>query len=408
MPIVYTPAGIIMDKNRKKPSSSGGSSLGFSPAQRAKPSGMGARADSGWSVPTTKKPAARSTSGGNELFNALMGMLTGGAPQYDERLARIEAQSAVNAKYDPQINEILRMMAGTKSRAGQNKAELGRMFGALSQGMLAEIPATKLNYDAAQKSGNAQYDQLQQQIKGSYDESRKEQMDLFKQLNIEAAAPDALQGQSKDEAFYKAQAATDKQANWTNLEQLQQATQNYHTEMAGSAKFEGAERQADVMSQLEEMLGQYQGKLGDLRSAKQNDLMGALSQMQQAASKQQSDYQNQQFSRMLQLGNFKLALDKHNTAGSTAPKSGLSGAASYLGSNLGTNPSAAKELMEILSGGISNPSPRDVQIPGSKSLRTLRPEEMAARVKDVAARRGYGPLEQSMIYNAALTYYGKY
>jgi hypothetical protein len=353
-------------------------------------------------------------SQGNDLYQQLASMLSGPAPSIDTSLLEQQASSQVNAKYDPQIAELQRMMGQSTTRANTSKAEIGKMFAALASADMGDIAGINKSYGNAEASTKTSYDQLKSQIADEYTNARKQQMDEFKRLNIQAAAPDAFAGQAKDQEYFSNQTALQGQSALAALTEMQQAGVQNSRANSEAARFEGSTRQADITSQLNDLLQQYGGKIGDLRAAKSSDLSGALAQLQQQAVQAQQQAQQQNFQNLLSLGNLKVGQDRLalDTAKANQPHTaqlkGLQGAASYIANQLPSNKGEANDLMTILNGGISNPSPKDIQLPNSTQARYLNPEEMAARVKNEAARRGYGPLEQQIIFNAALTYYGKF
>lgn len=342
----------------------------------------------------------------SNLFDILMQLAMGQG--LDPKELSKQAMAAASQQYDPQIEELKREMGITEQHAGRSQQQIGQMYGALKQSDLADIPQIDEMFNQSKNKVGQQYQQLGNQVSSQYANAQKQQMDLMKQLNIQAAAPDALKAQQSDQAFFQGQQGQSKQDTLDAMSLLQQGADDYSRQGSEIAGLEGNNRQADVMAALQDYMTQAQGKVGDLEAQKQNGYTSALSQLAQ----QQQQGQQTQFGNILQLAKmqYEMQHDQDVLAQQKTgkqPTSGPLAAAGYLGQ---ADPSQAGNLNGFLlsllqqepftSGQMKNPfDPTRSQ--------QLTPEAAAQLAVQQAASQGMSPQSQQELYMAMLAYYGR-
>lgn len=347
-----------------------------------------------------------SPTDGQSLFDLLTQLAMGGS-QNDPAAMSKQAMDMAAQQYDPQIEELRRQMGITENRAGSDRQQIGQMYSALQGADKADIPVIDKMFGQQRNTVQNDYKQLGNQVSSAYGDAQKQQMDLMKQLNIQAAAPDALKQQGTDLAFFKGQQGQSQQDTQDSLKLLQTGADNYSTQGAEIAGLEGNNRQADVMSQLADYMTQAQGRVGDLQNQKQNAYSTALGQLGQ----QQSQTSQNQFSNMLQLAKLQFEQQQADQQAQQAQnpqyKSGPLAASQYLGQ---ADPSQASNLNSFLLQTLQGspfttgrvPDPTD-----SSRSTSLTPEAAASIAVQQAAAQGMSPQSQQELYMAMLAYYGR-
>ncbi len=342
-------------------------------------------------------------SGGQSqsLFDILTQLAMGGN-QGDPAAMSKQAMDMAAMQFDPQIAELQREMGITEHHANDSKQQIGQMYSALQGADKADIPVIDKMFGGQRNTINNDYKQLQGQVSGAYSDAQKQQMDLMKQLNIQAAAPDALKQQKTDQAFFTGQQGQSKQDTLDAMQLLQTGADNFSTQGAEIAGLEGNNRQADVMSKLQDYMTMAQGKVGDLQGQKQNAYQTALGQL----GSQQQQGSQQQFSNLLQLARMQMEMQQQQGQDKNY-KSGPLAASQYLGEN---DPSQATNLNSFLLQVLQGQPFTTGQVPNpgdpSKSS-ALTPEAAAQLAVQQAAAAGMSPQSQQELYMAMLAYYGR-
>lgn len=350
-------------------------------------------------------------AGGADQGQSILDILTQLALQQNRgdpnEMAR-QAMAAASQQYDPQIEELKRQIGITQGNAHESQDKLGQMYGSLQKADLADIPVIDQMFNKSGQDLNAQYKQLGDQVTGQYADAQKQQMDLMNQLNIQAAAPDALKQQQNDEAFFQSQQGQSKQDTTDAMKLLQTGADNFSRQGSEIAGLEGSNRQADVMSQLQDYMTQAQGRVGDLENAKQNAYTTSLGQL----SGQQSQQGQNQFNNLLQLAKFQYEMQHENQQQQQQQqqgqyKSGPLAAANFLGQN---DPGEASQLNSYLLQVLQGQPFTSGQVPNPMDPtrgQQLTPEMAAQLAMQQAAQEGMSPESQQQLYLAMLAYYGR-
>jgi hypothetical protein len=315
-----------------------------------------------------------------------------------------QAMALASSQYDPQIAEVENAMALANRRAGRNKAELGNMFSSLSSDLQGDIPDIQQMYKQDKAESQSGYNQLQGQIKDQYAQSAAEQEAMMQRLNIEAAAPDILPEQQRDRDYFTQLAAQDAATEQRALGTEERGAVNYTQQGSQIARSEGTSRQADLMTQLSDLLSQYEGQIGGLRSAKQSTYLSSLlgmenDQQTNAIQSAQRDFEN--YIRMIQLGR-DLKKDSSPNA-PTSVKSPADVANRVLG--MGLPQQNAQRVQDVFMSAISS----DPQILGGTGVfgQSLPKEAMAQRVVEAGRQAGMSRPELNALQTVALEYFGR-
>lgn len=315
------------------------------------------------------------------LMEQLQQRLAGIQPHYTPLdILQKQANSTVNAQFDPQIQALLGEMSGTKTRATKNEGTAKSMYNALAQDFTSQLPGMQRDMKASQDAVTQRYQQAKGELQQQYDQQKNSQSDTLKQLGIQAASQDAQSQAATDQNYFQQQQSQD--LNQTNdaLQQQGAAQQDYQQNLASTSQQAGVNTAQDIASQLEQYLQGANSQLTGLKGQKSNSLAALMSQLQQADHQQaQTNYQNE-FSNFMALNNFQLSASKNqndaavqaeqlaqaqqkidqtaNGAGMFKGTSGMSGMSNFLASKYGNNTDQAAKVSSIVSSVLSNP---DVQ-----------------------------------------------
>lgn len=337
------------------------------------------------------------------LQSALEQMIRGSAAggMSDKEIARLINQS-VSGTFNPQIKAIQQEMGSAKKRAKTARADLKALYNDLSGYYDSRIGASGKMYGVAQRGAQARTEGLKNAITQDYTERLKEQVDMYKSLGIEAAAPSATEGQYADQASQLATADMSGNAEAQALAVQQQGDQTYWNEGAAIAQLEGTEQQTNVITQLQDYLNSQGSSLAGLKGQKSAAYSQAMLEAKQKKSDQAAQRQNEIWNRMMDLARLKQSAARSSGSGSEkTPTKGIAGVAAYLGSQR-----LANEFQTSMQQATTwNQSPQAKQYYGGQVPNT--PEEMAQVIRDNAANRGLSPDDQLKLWQAALVYYNK-
>lgn len=315
-----------------------------------------------------------------------------------------QAMAAADAQYNPIIAQLEAAMGSAQSRGQRNKTEIGNMFSALSTNLQGDVPGIQQQYAEDKAQSQQGFDQLQQQIHSQYDQSAAEQEAMMKRLNIEAAAPDVLPEQQRDEDYFSQLAARDATIEQSALGKEERGAVNFTQQGSQIARTEGTQRQADLMSQLAELLNQYQGQIGSQKAAKQSaymsNLLGLQSDQQSSAVESaQRDFEN--YMKMIQLGRDLKKDETGKSAGAVKSPADVAGRA--LG--MGLDQSNAQRVQDVFMSAIGS----DAQILSGISTfgQAVPKEALAQRVMEAGRRNGLSSKELNALQTIALEYFGR-
>jgi hypothetical protein len=320
---------------------------------------------------------------------------------------RAQAHAAAASQYDPLINALQREEGAATNRANVGKAEIGKMFSALSSSLQGDIPAINQQY-AGDKAQTAKlYNDQKTAVKQQYAKSQADQAAMMKQLGIEAAAGSVLPQQANDANYFVNMAGQENATQQSALGQEQQGAVTYTREGSQLARTEGTQRQADLAAQLRDLLAQYQGKIGDYRAAESQAETSGLGQLRSQMMKDAYDRADRSASNYMDMINLGRALKKDEQSGAkaavTSTKSPADVASRAL--SLGMNPHQAQSIENVFLSTIGS----DKEILSGKGIfgYNVPKEELAKRVVEAGRAKHFSQPALNTLMTIALEYFGR-
>lgn len=365
--------------------------------------------------PDPLPPSQPQDSGGGSNIDAILQQLQAlqdpSRYMMDQASIERQARSAASQQYDPIIAGIRNQMGLATDRGNRNKATVGQMFNELSGSIAGDLPKVQQQYDSTIQNTDKRYADLQNQIQGTYNDSRSQQEQTMKRLNIEAAAPQVLDQQNKDQAFFtnrsKEQGATTADA----LTQMKQGAVDFTNAGAVNSKKEGVQRQSDIMTQLSDMLGQFEGQVSANEAAKAQAYTSGLQSLSsqaatQASTKAQNDFQNYIASVNLGRGlqSDQLAqLKQMQSTIPTAVKSLADVAPRAMG--MGLPAPSAQKLQSAFTTGLGDPLV--IASVDPTTGQQLSAEAKATRIREQGQQQGLSQQELNALQIMALEYFNR-
>lgn len=218
------------------------------------------------------------------LYESLLGMLTGSVGVDEADLMR-----QVRGALDPIYNE---RIATARETAGEGKEDIRGMYRALASDYERLAPEQAEQAAEAQQQVEDLYGELRTNIEGNYARIAEEQGDLFKQLGIEAAAPEVLNPQSEQAvaAMNRAEElGTQQQQRYMDIGNIDET---YYREGAPLASLTSANRVSDLMGQLQNFVGATEA---ERTAGIQSSYTQLLGQAQNRAAQMQAQQQGMLF-----------------------------------------------------------------------------------------------------------------
>jgi hypothetical protein len=394
------------------------------------PQGGGGR---DWGPVTTTRsanPADINGSFGRYRNQAMAGALSGsGAPNIADILTQLQglqdpsryladndtlnrqARFSANAQYDPAIEMLRQEMTAAQERGARNKNQIGNMYQSLSRDIESDIPEIAARFGQSRARTDTGYDNLRSQIDTTYADVQADQEELLKRLNIEAAAPDMLKDQGRDRAYFQNMAGQNAQVMDDALALEQTGATEFTQKGSQLARVEGTNRQADLMTQLEDMLRQYSGQISAQEIARENSYQSALAELMgqnqsQASERAQRDFENYikvtELGRGLRSDELK-ALTERGGATSVV-KSPADVPARAL--NLGLDQNAAQRLQNVFSSTVLSDPVITAGIDPTYGT-ALSKEALAQRLVEAGRASGLSQQEVNALQAIALEYFGR-
>lgn len=347
----------------------------------------------------------------DDILKQLQGLNDPSRYMADQNSLMQQARASANAQYDPIIAALRKQMGLATERGNRNKAALGQMFGELSNNLKADVPVVQKQYADTRGQTDAQFDQLKGNIKQTYADANQQQEDVFKRLNIEAAAPAVTEQQTRDQAFFQNNADKEKQTLRDVLTTQEGGAVNYARQGGEIAIHEGTERQANLMQDLSDMLSQLEGQVGANEAAKEQSYTSALGQLQSQANESASKRAQSDFNNYIATINLGRGLKSDQLAelkamsnqGTTATKALSDVAPRAL--SMGLDQTGATRIQNSFMAGLSDPSVQAGMDPDTGS--SLSPEARAARIVEAGRQQGLSSAEINALQNIALEYFGR-
>lgn len=348
----------------------------------------------------------------DQILQQLMALQDPSKYMADDASLHAQAASQAGAQYDPVIAALRNQAKAASDRGNKNSGIVKQMFSDLSDRTAQELPQIQNQYQQTADKSAGQYDQLKQSINDQYANSQKEQEDMYNRLNIQAAAGDVLPQQQRDRDFFVNRASTDAQTQQSALTTERQGAVDYTNMGSQADRNEGVQRSADILSQLQDLLNQYDSQIGANQAAKsqaENSLYMQLQNQNRSGAAEQAQRAFQNYISATNLGR-SLSNDefdhmlKLQGKGTTGVKS-LADVAPYALS-LGLPQTSAQNIQNVFSQTLMT-DPSILAGVNEDTGQALPAEAKAQRILEAGHAAGLSQAELNALQDMALQYFGR-
>jgi hypothetical protein len=323
--------------------------------------------------------------------------------QPDINALSAQARSAADAQFNPVIAQLRAQAASAQQRGERGKQEIGNMYGALSSNIASRVPVIEEQYAGTKQETEGQYQQLRDSIANQYNTSMQEQEEMLKRLNIEAAAAGTMPQQQRDRDYFTNVAAKEGQTAQTALGMEERGATEFTSRGSDIARFEGTNRQADLMAQLADYINQVNSEIGSTESAREAAYNTNLSELQAGFSENAQRRAQQEFQNY--IASIKLARELQGDMGGASSVKTLADVPSRA-MGLGLIPQDAQAVQDVFSQAVGG----DEFILGGLNTQSGTPatkEALAARVVELGRQQGMNRQQLNALQLAALEYFGR-
>lgn len=385
--------------------------------------------------PKPKPPSVNPSIGSNaqRILDNLSGVTSGigqranssGMPSLAEIMSRLEALqdpsrymmsrdelmrqavAGASAQYDPVIAQLRNAQRQAQTRGESDRQALGQMFGQLSASLNADIAPLEQKNAQTRQGVQDQFANLKQSINQTYDDAQKQQEEMMQRLNIQAAAPEVLGKQERDQAYFVNRANTDENTATTALDQESRGNVEYTRRGAEVANVEGTQRQADLMAQLSQLMNAYQSQIGANEAAKGAAVQKMFGELSGQANDQAFKLSQRDFDNYLQ--SIQMGRMLNNDALSRLGKGNVQKASSLAdiggrAMTLGLPSSSAQKIQNVFQTAVGG----DQRILGGLNPDTgqaLNDYQMANYVVEAGRAQGLSQAELNALQAIALEYF---
>jgi Txe/YoeB family toxin of Txe-Axe toxin-antitoxin module len=285
-------------------------------------------------------------------------------PSYRTPLDQLkeQAQSQINAQYDPTIQMLQSNIGSTTKKNHQSQADAKSMYNSLAQDLASQLPAITNQMKQAQDSASKRYSDAASQSQHDYSQQANQQQQILNQLGLQSAQQDASAQNQSDEKYFQNQNNLQKQQSLDALQQQGQSAETYQHNIADTSRLAGTNAAQDLASQLQDYLSQANSQLGGLESEKSSSLSALINQMQAADAQNAQSQRQNQIDNLMKMYNFQLDTQKEmdnqqKNSNLFKGTSGPSGAANYLAQSLGSDRSGtASQILQLINDTMADPN----------------------------------------------------
>jgi hypothetical protein len=231
---------------------------------------------------------------------------------------------------------------------------------------------------------------------------------MLQRLNIEAAAPGILPEQQRDRDYFTNLASKEGQTAQTALGMEERGNTEYTRRGSEVARIEGTQRQADLMSQVRDMLDALQGQVGANEAAKSQAISSGLLSLQGQAQNQARDSAQRDFDNYLKSISLGRDLWKDQQSMTGKPVTSVSSPADVGGRALtmGLPQQSAQQLQDVFMSSIGS-DPRILAGLNTDTGSALSKEQLAAYVVEQGRQKGLSQSQINALQTIALEYFGR-
>lgn len=228
-----------------------------------------------------------------DLYEQLLSMLTGPVGVNTEDLMG-QVRGQFDPIYDARRQAIENMMGRASERTGRERTEVEGLYNDLAEDYERLAPEAAEQAEEGQEDVERLYGQLASNIEGTYSRISNEQADLFKQLGIEAAAPDVLNPQAQQAAARTSDAQSLGAINEQRYEDIGNIDESYYRQGSPLASLTGKNRSSELQYQLQDYLAGREDDIVGLEAERTSGIQQAYTQLAQQAQAQAAQQQQSQ------------------------------------------------------------------------------------------------------------------
>lgn len=208
-----------------------------------------------------------------------------------------DALNQVGGSYQAALGNIDSEEAQARSRQKQGDAQLAAMYAALQRDIGKNRGVISKDYGDSISASKGQTAATTGAISNTYKQTNNELAQLFSQLGIEAAAPDALMGSNQDRGFLSGIANINGQSDVNRLGRDRAASLSFNTAQQNIAGLSGKEKRSALMTQLNDALTGF----GQQRNSIHGQMADAINSRQYQLEQDAMNRQNQLSELMLRM-----------------------------------------------------------------------------------------------------------
>jgi hypothetical protein len=348
----------------------------------------------------------------DQILQQLMALQDPSKYLADDASLRAQAAAQAGAQYDPVIAALRNQATAASKRGNQNSATVKQMFSDLSDRTAQELPQIQNQYQGTMDKSANQYNQLKQDINAQYDNSQKQQEDMYNRLNIQAAASDVIPQQQADRNFYTNRASTDAQTQQSALTTERQGAVDYTNMGSQADRNEGVQRSADILSQLQDLLNQYDSQIGANEAAKSQASNSLYMQLQNQNKSSAADMAQKQFQNYIAATNLGRNLSNDEFSHMMALQGKQSTGVKSLGDvapyalQMGLPETSAQNIQNVFSQTLMT-DPSILAGVNADTGQALPAEAKAQRMLEAGRAAGLSQAELNALQDMALQYFGR-
>lgn len=260
------------------------------------------------------KPKPKMPNATDQFINQLMDVAQSqfGLNQADYETALQDSADQIKKAFASEIGAVRASNAGARKDAKNANKQLGAMYRALQRSYNRTAKGEdKAGTRLSNKVTNVA-NQAQDTIQNSANDALNQQAALAKGLGVEAAIPEVTAAQQSN-VQKQVEGVVNRGQRAANDVLKYSGNQHRFLVRGGqNARLEGTNRQADMLSQLQDILAANRGKIADLRGQRSMSLADNAGKIASSQAQSQQDAYNNLFNQLMDIGKFKTSVENSN------------------------------------------------------------------------------------------------
>lgn len=334
-----------------------------------------------------------------------------GAGTVDYESALRESERAIRQAYAADISAIRSGNRAARKQTAADRRELEQMYNALSK-----------SYRKAGKAESRQSNRLSERMQTNANQSARtiqnlgqkmieDQGELAKNLGIEARMPAASEGVTKEASRTRNRIVKEGASDANRTLGFGGISRRFMNRGGQTAKYEGANRSADLLGDLQNFLQENQQQIAHLKGQRAREIATNKQETQQSVAEMQASAESEMWDRLMSLAGLSMDMEKEgwdqqmdaaklrqdSMPGSSNSMPGLENVSNseyYV--NQARRPGAVANSLEELLGStqMRHGNYFDKQSNSTEKMTVYQAREMA---KQIAQQNGLGPRETQLL-----------